>query len=275
MRQFKETPTRKHLSQNWLADKNILQKIVDAAELGAEDCVIEIGTGTGALTQALAQVAKQVITYEIDPNVQQVAKANLAKFSNIEFILQDILHEPQALSAVAGGRSFKVVANIPYHITAPIIKKLVDNSSKLSLVVLTVQKEIGDRLLASAGTEHYSSFSIFVQYYFKVEFVWKVSKNCFIPPPKVDSAVVKLTPFLTPPVDCQNEDLFFAIVRAAFQFRRKTLRNALTKNPLLKLSATAVDDALNLVGVSLLERGEKLDLQTFVVITNRLAQANF
>ena len=272
MRQFKEAPTRKHLSQNWLADKNILQKIIEASGLASGDTVLEIGTGTGALTQSCAQIAKRVITYEIDTNVQEVAKTNLAHFSNIEFILQDILHEQQALSEVVGGQPYKVIANIPYHITAPIIKKLIENAKGLTSVVLMVQKEIGDRMMAPAGSEHYSSFSIFVQYYFKVEFIWKVSKTCFIPPPKVDSAIMKLTPFSSPPVECVNEELFFAIVRAAFQARRKTLRNALSKNPLLHFKATDIDEALKFAGISALERGENVSLETFAILANKLVE---
>jgi len=270
MRQFKETPTRKHLSQNWMPDKNILQKIIEASELAPGDTVLEIGTGTGILTQFCAEIAKKVITYEIDPNVQEVAKTNLQELSNIEFILQDILHEQQPLSEVVGGHPYKVIANIPYHITAPIIIKLIENAQGLTTVVLMVQKEIGERMMAPAGGEHYSSFSIFTQYHFKVEFIWKVSRNCFIPPPRVDSAIMKLTPYKKPPVECHNEELFFAIVRAAFQARRKTLRNALSKNPLLKLTTEAVDEALKHAGVSALERGENVSIETYAVLANKL-----
>ena len=271
MKKFKSTPTKKHYGQHWLIDKNIRQKIIEAAELSASERVIEIGTGTGFLTEALAQQAGHVFSYDIDSTVQAVAQQNLCEYHNITFIHQDILEDKRPFRDVTNAKRCKLVANIPYNITTPIIEHLIQNKTDLDRVIFMVQKEIGDRLAATPGTSAYSSLSLYVQYHFQVRQFWTVSKHCFKPPPRVESALVELIPYPQPPVLLSNEDLFFKIIHAAFWGRRKTLRNALLKNAGLTFSAAEVDQALAALNIPSLERGEKLSIADFAALANELA----
>ncbi|MFH1428504.1 MAG: 16S rRNA (adenine(1518)-N(6)/adenine(1519)-N(6))-dimethyltransferase RsmA [Candidatus Margulisiibacteriota bacterium] len=270
MKQFKAHKTKKHFSQNWLIDKNILQKIIDAAELTVQDAVLEIGTGTGFLTNALAESAGQVISYEVDREIQDVARTNLQQHKNITLILKDILDEQQNFQEVTGKPFCKVAANIPYHITTPILELLIKNIAFIKSVVLMVQNEIGDRITALPGTADFSSLSIYIQYHFQASKFWKVSRRCFKPPPNVDSALIKLIPHSTPPVLLHNEDLFFTIVHAAFWGRRKTLRNSLLKYSELDFAPADLDSAINSLGISPLERGENLGIGEFAALANKL-----
>ncbi|MFA5929030.1 MAG: 16S rRNA (adenine(1518)-N(6)/adenine(1519)-N(6))-dimethyltransferase RsmA [Candidatus Margulisiibacteriota bacterium] len=271
MKQFKSTPTKKHYGQHWLIDKNILLKIIESGEVKNTDQVIEIGTGTGFLTTALAETAGKVFSYDIDESVQEVARENLKAFTNIELIHQDFLCEERLFDQVTGSAQCKVIANIPYNITTPIIERLIANKKHLQLAVLMVQKEIGDRLAGQPGTKAFGSLSIFVQYHFQVEKSWKVSPSCFKPPPNVDSLLVKLIPHPAPPVELKDEELFFKVVHAAFWGRRKTLRNDLIKYSMLNLPARIADEALAECGINSLERGENLSLEKFAQLANSIA----
>ena len=275
MKQFKSHHAKKRLSQHWLIDRNILGKMLEASALTPADHVIEIGTGTGFLTEALAKTAAQVISYDIDASAQAVAKKNLAAYSQIEFVHRDMLAEPRPYAEIAHASACKVIANIPYKITSPIIDQLSKNKSALTLAVIMVQKEVGDRMVAFPGTSEYGAFSVFCQYHFRVEKIWRVSKSCFVPPPDVESMIVRLTPHPAPPVALQNEAIFFKLVRAIFLRRRKTLKNCLVKSPELGLTAEMAETILADVGISPLERGEKLSLSALGMLANRLARDKF
>ncbi|MFC1595968.1 16S rRNA (adenine(1518)-N(6)/adenine(1519)-N(6))-dimethyltransferase RsmA [Candidatus Margulisiibacteriota bacterium] len=270
MKKYRSAPTKKRFGQHWLIDKNILSKIVEAAELKPSDTVLEIGTGTGFLTQALAASARAVTSFDIDEKIQQVASENLAEYQNVSLVLQDILTVEKPFSAIVGSNRLKVVSNIPYNITTPIIELLIRNKQCLDLAVLMVQKEFGYRLAAEPGTKDYSSLSLFVQYYFKTEIIWKVSKTCFQPPPKVESVIVRFIPHQTPPVKLEDEALFFGMIRASFWGRRKTLRNTLLKHPEFRLSAAVADRLLAAINIPVLERGENLGMSDFAALANKL-----
>ncbi|MFC1478147.1 16S rRNA (adenine(1518)-N(6)/adenine(1519)-N(6))-dimethyltransferase RsmA [Candidatus Margulisiibacteriota bacterium] len=270
MKQFRSAKTKKRFSQNWLVDKNILQKIIDSAELAKKDTVLEIGTGTGFLTDALAESAGKVVSYEVDREIQEVARANLQHHKNIKLILTDILDEQQNFQEVTGKPLCKVAANIPYHITTPILELLIKNKPFIKSIVLMVQNEIGDRITALPGTSEFSSLSLYIQYHFQASKFWKVSRRCFKPPPNVDSALIKLVPYSTPPVSLLNEDLFFTIIHASFWGRRKTLRNSLLKYPELSFTPADIDNAIGFLGIPSLERGENLSMAAFAALANKL-----
>ena len=268
MKQYRNHKTKKHLGQNWLIDNNILHKIVEAANIIKNDTILEIGTGTGSLTNELAGLAKYVVSYEIDPDTQTTAKENLQTHNNIEFILKDILQETQTIQEVTQSESCKVVANIPYNITTPILEWLITQKNHISSITLMVQKEFGERIVAKPNTKEYSSLSIFIQYHFQVEKIWKVNRTCFKPVPRVDSLILKCTPHQTPPVEVVDENLFFQLVHTSFWGRRKTFRNTLIKHPAFRLSAEQADKLLLACEIPLLTRGETFSLLQFARITN-------
>lgn len=219
---------QKRLGQNFLIDPTILQRIVNSAEISPEDTIIEIGTGLGVLTKELADRAKKVITIEVDQELLNLSKEILREYKNIEFIRGDILKIDYE-KIVDGLTNYKIVANLPYYITAPICETILNIENSPRLAVLTIQKEVAERMQAKPGTKDYGSFSIFCQFYGKVELISLIQKYAFFPQPEVSSAIVKITPHAKPLLRGAAKEKFFNIVHAAFQQRRKMLSSSLKK----------------------------------------------
>ena len=266
-------PARK-FGQNFLVDANVLGKIVAAGDLRLGDSVIEVGTGLGVLTRALAEqvgASGKIVTIERDPKLTAVHEETLPndQYPQIVHVSGDAL-EIDLQQLIADNlpnpvRGIAVVANIPYNITSPLIARFLEHPEPLRVIVLLVQKEVGDRLNAKAGQSDYGSFTIFVRYHAEIEIVSHVSPRVFFPPPKVTSSIIKLTPRQSPPVDVTDKERLFAIVRASFQQRRKTILNALSSDALgwSKEQALAV---LNSAGIDPQRRGETLSLEEFATL---------
>ena len=216
----------KSLGQNFLVDTNILQKIVDSADIQEKDIVIEIGTGIGTLTRELAKRAKKVYAIEIDKNLIPIVKETTSNYNNIDFVNMDFLEVVLEDLIQEKDRKIKIIANIPYYITTPIIMKCLESSLDISTILLMIQKEVADRLSAEPSTKAYGSLSVAVQYYSDVEFVGKVSKSCFYPQPKVDSGIVKLSK-KHEYIFVRDRKLFSQVVKSAFAKRRKTISNSM------------------------------------------------
>ena len=271
---------QKKFGQNFLIDANILEKIVDSAEVTKDDCVIEIGPGIGTMTQYLAEHAREVVAVEIDKNLIPILKETLSEYDNVTIINEDILKVDinKLAEEKNGGRPIKVVANLPYYITTPIIMGLFESHVPLSSITIMVQKEVADRMQVGPGTKDYGALSLAVQYYAKPEIVVNVPPACFMPRPNVGSAVIRLTRFEEPPVKAQDEKKLFAIIRAAFNQRRKTLANALTnglsyvdkEGKSIHVSRQEVCDVLDQMGLSATIRGEALTLEQFAHLSNML-----
>ena len=271
---------QKKFGQNFLIDANILEKIVDSAEVTKDDCVIEIGPGIGTMTQYLAEHAREVVAVEIDKNLIPILKETLSEYDNVTIINEDILKvDINKLAEEKNGvRPIKVVANLPYYITTPIIMGLFESHVPLSSITIMVQKEVADRMQVGPGTKDYGALSLAVQYYAKPEIVVNVPPACFMPRPNVGSAVIRLTRFEEPPVKAQDEKKMFAIIRAAFNQRRKTLANALTnglsyvdkEGKSIHVSRQEVCDVLDQMGLSATIRGEALTLEQFAHLSNML-----
>lgn len=271
---------QKKYGQNFLIDTNILDKIIASAEITKDDCVVEIGPGIGTMTQYLAENAREVVAVEIDKNLIPILEETLKEYENVSIINEDILKVD--LNALAdeknGGRPIKVVANLPYYITTPIIMGLFESHVPLSSITIMVQKEVADRMQVGPGTKDYGALSLAVQYYAKPEIMLNVPPACFMPRPNVGSAVIRLTRFEEPPVKAQDERKMFAIIRAAFNQRRKTLANALsnglsyanTEGKTVHVSRQEVCDALNRMELSQTIRGEALTLEQFARLSNLL-----
>ncbi len=256
---------QKKYGQNFLIDTAVLDRILRAAQIGPGDCVLEIGPGIGTMTQCLAEQAGEVVAVEIDRNLIPILEETLAPYSNVTVINEDILKVD--IRGIAedknGGRPIKVVANLPYYITTPIIMGLFESHVPLESVTVMVQKEVADRMQAGPGTKDYGALSLAVQYYARPEIVANVPPNCFLPRPNVGSAVVRLTRHSEPPVRTENEGRLFALIRAAFNQRRKTLCNALGNAPELGLSKEQTAQALDRMGLPRTIRGEALTLEQF------------
>ncbi len=257
---------KRRWGQNFLIDANILRHIVDAASLGADDTVIEIGPGIGSLTQALAQRAGRVIAIEIDRELVHILRELFADEPKVELIAGDAL-KVDFSELVPEGTPIKVVANLPYYITSPLIFHLLEQRVALEFAVLMVQAEVADRLVAAPGSKDYGSLSVAVQYRADVDVVVRVPRTVFMPQPQVDSKVVRLRPRPYTPA-AKSDELFFAVVRAAFAQRRKTLRKAL--QPLAQTYQIDSTELLERAGIDPSLRGEKLDLGTFVSLANVL-----
>ena len=265
---------QKKFGQNFLIDTRVLEKIIAAAEIGADDCVLEIGPGIGTMTQYLAESARQVIAVEIDTNLLPILEETLAGYDNVKVINNDILKVDVAQLAQEynGGRPIKVVANLPYYITTPIIMGLFESGVPIDNITVMVQKEVADRMQAGPGTKDYGALSLAVGYYASPYIVANVPPNCFIPRPGVGSAVIRLTRHQTPPVEVKDEALLFRLIRASFNQRRKTLQNGLNNSPELNLTKEQVAEALESMGLSPTIRGEALTLEQFAQLANRFAQ---
>mgnify|MGYP004456535843 FL=1 len=263
---------QKKYGQNFLIDTSVLDRIITAAEITKEDCVLEIGPGIGTMTQYLAERAGEVVAVEIDQNLIPILKETLAAYDNVTVIQDDILKVDvrKIVEEKNGGKPIKVVANLPYYITTPIIMGLFEKHIPLKSITIMVQKEVAERMQVGPGTKDYGALSLAVQYYAKPEIVANVPPNCFIPRPNVGSAVIRLTRYEEPPVKTGNEEKMFALIRASFNQRRKTLVNGLTNAPGLGLTKEQVTEALEQMGLPATIRGEALTLEQFASLSDKL-----
>lgn len=263
---------QKKFGQNFLIDTHVLDKIIDSANITKDDYVLEIGPGIGTMTQYLCENAKKVIAVEIDKNLIPILEETLKEYDNVSVINQDILKLD--LNKLAeennGGKSFKVVANLPYYITTPIIMGLFESHVPIESITIMVQKEVADRMQTGPGSKEYGALSLAVQYYAKPEIVTNVPPNCFMPRPNVGSAVIRLTKHKEPIVEVEDEKLMFRLIRASFNQRRKTLVNGLNNSGELHFSKEQIQEALLELGVIENIRGEVLSLQQFAQLSNIL-----
>ena len=261
---------QKKFGQNFLIDTHVLEKIIEAAGVTQEDCVLEIGPGIGTMTQYLAENARHVVAVEIDKNLIPILKDTLSAYDNVTIINEDILKVD--INALAqeynGGRPIKVVANLPYYITTPIIMGLFESEVPIDNITVMVQKEVADRMQVGPGTKDYGALSLAVQYYAEPYIVTNVPPNCFIPRPNVGSAVIRLTRHQTPPVEVDDPKLMFRLVRASFNQRRKTLQNGLNNSPDIPYTKEQIVAAIESLGVSATVRGEALTLEQFALLAN-------
>lgn len=264
---------QKRFGQNFLIDTYVLDKIIDKANITKDDCVIEIGPGIGSMTQLLANKAKRVIAVEIDKNLIPILEETLAPFDNITIINDDILKVDikKLIDSYNDGKAIKVVANLPYYITTPIVMGLFESHIPIESITIMIQAEVARRMQATPGTKDYGALSLAVQYYAKPEIVANVPPNCFIPRPSVGSSVIKLTNFTTPPFLVKDETLLFKLIRAAFMQRRKTLQNSICNSQELHFSKERICLALEQMKLSTTIRGEALSLEDFANLTNILA----
>lgn len=262
---------QKKFGQNFLVDTHVLGKIVEAADVGEDDFVLEIGPGIGTMTQYLCERARQVLAVEIDKNLIPVLKETLSPYSNVEIIQGDILRQDIAEIAEKynGGKPIKVVANLPYYITTPIIMSLFESRVPLENVTVMVQKEVADRMKAKPGTKDYGALSLAVQYFAEPYLAANVPPNCFIPRPRVGSAVIRLTARTEPPVSVEDEKLMFRLIRASFNQRRKTLQNAIANSGELPYSKEETGRVIQEAGLAPSVRGEKLGLAEFAALADR------
>ena len=263
---------QKKFGQNFLIDAHVLEKIIAAAGVGEQDCVLEIGPGIGTLTQYLAEAAGHVIAVEIDRNLIPILEETLAEHENVTVINQDILKtDIKGLADVYhGGRPLKVVANLPYYITTPIVMSLLEGEDLVDSITVMVQKEVAERMMEGPGSKEYGALSLAVQYYARPEIVANVPPNCFIPRPNVGSAVIRLTKHETPPVQVKDPKKMFQLIRASFNQRRKTLPNGIGNAPELPYTREQAAAALEKMGLSPAVRGEALSLSQFAELADLL-----
>lgn len=261
---------QKKFGQNFLIDEHVLDKIIRAAEITKDDYVLEIGPGIGTITQYLACAAREVTAVEIDRALIPILEDTLKEYDNVSIINEDILKVDIAALAKEknGGRPIKVVANLPYYITTPIIMGLFESHVPLESITVMVQKEVADRMQVGPGTKDYGALSLAVQYYAEPYIVANVPPNCFMPRPAVGSAVIRLTRHQKPPVEVMDEKLMFRLIRASFNQRRKTLANGLKNSGELNLSKEVITAAIEKLGKGSSVRGEALDLEEFARLTN-------
>lgn len=263
---------QKKFGQNFLIDNNILEKIIDAAQVTQEDCVLEIGPGIGTMTRCLAERAKKVVAVEIDKNLIPILQETLMDHPNVTVVHSDILKVDinHIVEEENGGRPIKVVANLPYYITTPIIMALFENHIAIQSITIMVQKEVADRMQAGPGSKDYGALSLAVQYYAKPEVITKVPASCFMPKPNVDSTVIRLTKYEKPPVEVKSEAYLFAVIRASFNQRRKTLVNGLVNADKLGVNKEKIIKILGQMGLPPAMRGEALTLAQFAELSNAL-----
>lgn len=265
---------QKKFGQNFLIDAHVLEKIIDAAGVTADDMVLEIGPGIGTMTQYLAERARLVVAVEIDTNLIPILQETLKDYSNVIILNQDILKTD--INALAQehnqGRPIKVVANLPYYITTPIIMGLFEQEVPVENITVMVQKEVADRMQVGPGSKDYGALSLAVQYYASPYIVANVPPNCFIPRPNVGSAVIRLTRYAAPPVQAKDPALMFRLIRAAFNQRRKTLQNSLANSGELTFSKEEIAAAIADMGLPAAIRGEALMLEQFAQLADRLAE---
>ncbi len=265
---------QKKFGQNFLIDRHILESIVDKSKITKDDCVLEIGPGIGTMTQYLAETAGKVIAVEIDKALIPILEDTLSEYDNIKVINADILKVDisKLVDEENGGRPIKVVANLPYYITTPIIMGLFEKEVMLDSITVMVQKEVADRMKVGPGTKDYGALSLAVQYYAKPEIVMEVPPNCFMPRPKVGSAVIRLDRYPNKGVTVKDEKLMFQIIRASFNQRRKTLVNGIMNAGGLGFSKENVLDALAQMGEKETVRGETFSLEKFAEFSDLLME---
>ncbi|MCI8281480.1 MAG: 16S rRNA (adenine(1518)-N(6)/adenine(1519)-N(6))-dimethyltransferase RsmA [Lachnospiraceae bacterium] len=261
---------QKKYGQNFLIDTHVLDKIIRAADIQDEDLVLEIGPGIGTMTQYLCEHARQVIAVEIDPALIPILEDTLKEYQNIEIIHGDILkiNIHNIVQEKNQGKPIKVVANLPYYITTPIIMGLFESHIPINSITVMVQKEVADRMGMGPGSKEYGALSLAVQYYAKPELVANVPPNCFMPRPKVGSAVIRLVRHDKPPVEVEDEAFLFKIIRASFNQRRKTLANGLNNAGEIPLTKEQIEKSIQELGFSVSIRGETLDLEQFAALSN-------
>ena len=260
---------QKKFGQNFLIDTHVLDKIIGSAEITKDDVVLEIGPGIGTMTQYLACAAKKVIAVEIDKALIPILEDTLSEYENVRVINHDVLKVDIAKLAEEenGGKPIKVVANLPYYITTPIIMGLFENHVPIKSITVMVQKEVADRMQVGPGTKDYGALSLAVQYYAKPYIVANVPPNCFMPRPKVGSAVIRLERYENPPVTVEDEKLMFRLIRASFNQRRKTLANGLKNAPDIPLEKEEIEAVITELGKPLTIRGEALTLEEFAALS--------
>lgn len=265
---------QKKYGQNFLIDMNVLERVIGAARIREEDCVLEIGPGIGTMTQLLAERAGKVIAVEIDNNLIPILEETLSPYVNVKIINEDILKlDIKELVREQGeGRPVKVVANLPYYITTPIVMGLLEGGAPLESITVMVQKEVADRMQAGPGSKDYGALSLAVQYYAKPYIAANVPPNCFMPRPNVGSAVIRLTRHQEPPVQVKDPGLMFRIIRASFNQRRKTLQNGLNNSPEVPFSKEIIGTAIESLGLPPAVRGEALTLEQFAGISDYFAE---
>ena len=266
---------QKKFGQNFLIDGHVLDKIIAGAGVTKDDMVLEIGPGIGTMTQYLAEAAGKVVAVEIDRNLLPILQETLADYDNVKVIHADVLSLDleKLVQEENGGRPIKVVANLPYYITTPIIMALFEQHVPLANVTVMVQKEVAARMKSGPGSKDYGALSLAVQYYAEPYIVANVPCNCFMPRPNVDSAVIRLTRYKEPPVQVKDEKMLFKIIRASFNQRRKTLQNGLNNSSELNFTKDQIAAAIAEAGFSPSVRGEALTLEQFAKLTDILLKA--
>ena len=266
---------QKKFGQNFLIDENVVEKIVRDAGVTKDDFVLEIGPGIGTMTQILCETAREVVAVEIDDKLIPIlTEDTLSWYDNVTVIHEDILKLDivKLANERNGGKPIKVVANLPYYITTPIIMGLFESHVPLDSITIMVQKEVADRMQVGPGTKDYGALSLAVQYYAKPQILLNVPASCFMPRPNVDSAVIQLTRYEKPPVEVADEHLMFRLIRASFNQRRKTMTNSVGNSPELSVSKEQMAAALEKCGLSATVRGEALTLVQFAELANVLSE---
>ena len=261
---------QKKFGQNFLIDSNVLESIIRGAEITKDDFVLEIGPGIGTMTQYLCEAARQVVAVEIDKMLIPILEDTLSEYDNVEVINQDVLKS--LAEEKNNGKPIKVVANLPYYITTPIIMGLFESGVPIDSITIMVQKEVADRMQTGPGSKDYGALSLAVQYYATAKVILNVSATCFMPRPNVDSAVIKLTRHKEPTVNVADEKLMFKIIRASFNQRRKTLVNGLKNSPELSFSKEQIVKAIEKIGKPETIRGEALTLEEFAELANAFTE---
>lgn len=264
---------QKKFGQNFLIDTHVLDKIITAAGITKDDCILEIGPGIGTMTQYLADSAREVIAVEIDSKLIPILEETLKDFDNVTVLNSDILKVDikELTERYNGGKPIKVVANLPYYITTPIIMGLFESGVPIDNITVMVQKEVADRMQVGPGSKDYGALSLAVQYYAEPYIVANVPPNCFIPRPNVGSAVIRLTRHSAPPVEVTDKELMFKLIRASFNQRRKTLQNGLNNSPEIQVSKEQIAQAIEKMGLPAAVRGETFTLKQFAELSNLLS----
>ena len=264
---------QKKFGQNFLIDERVLEKIISAAEVNKDDFVLEIGPGIGTMTQYLAENAREVMAVEIDKNLIPILSDTLSAYDNVSILNADILKVDIAkiVEEKNGGKPVKVVANLPYYITTPIIMGLFESHVPIDSITVMVQKEVADRMQSGPGTKDYGALSLAVQYYAEPYVVANVPPNCFMPRPNVGSAVIRLTCHKQNPIQVQDEKFMFRVIRASFNQRRKTLQNGLGNDASLPVTKEQAKEALEQMGLAPTIRGERLSLEEFARLSDILS----
>lgn len=266
---------QKKFGQNFLIDTHVLEKIIRAANITKDDFIIEIGPGIGTMTQYLCEAAREVVAVEIDKNLIPILENDtLAEYDNVTVINEDILKVDlnKLVQERNNGRPVKIVANLPYYITTPIIMGLFEKETPIENITVMVQKEVADRMQTGPGSKDYGALSLAVQYYSEPYIVANVPPNCFMPRPKVGSAVIQLKRHAEPPVQVDDSKLMFKLIRASFNQRRKTLQNGLNNSSELDFSKERIAEAIEAIGLQPSIRGEKLSLEEFAELANELVK---